>query len=241
MRVSFVSPNNPGSYRSAQVVAENLGIAQLGSYIQSLGHIVQLVDARLWDLGPIAASELVKTFAPDAVGLSLISQQAVTWANAFLTDLSFASGKPIILVGGYFPTLLPEPALTLMPLVDAVVLGEGEPVLKELLLRFTQHATDWLSTAGLCSRRNGTSFRRTPRPPLTQDLDSLPAPMRYAAPFMDDQFEVLVEGSRAGVHPIAPFAQSDRSSGVPGDTLGGGELRGASLPKCSRSANSSPA
>lgn len=217
MRVSLIGPNNSGSYRSAQIVAENLGIAYLASFAQALGHEVQLVDARLWNQTPEESARVVKAFGPAVLGVSLICAQAVTWTNNFLDEFDCPPERPICLAGGYFPTLQPDVALTLMPRVEAIVLGEGEFVLEELLLRLATNPETWKTTLGICVRSEGSSFRRNPRPTLVKDMDKLPWPRRYAALHMDETFEVLIEGSRGcrlacTFCAIRPFFQSNGES-----------------------------
>jgi len=212
-RVSLISPNSLGSYRSAQIVAENLGIAQLASYVETLGYEVQLVDARLLNLKPEESARVVKAFNPAVLGVSLICEQAVSWTNDFLNEFRNPFKGPICIAGGYFPTLQPERALTLMPCVEAIVLGEGELVLKEMLLRLKKSPETWRDGPGICVRSRGPLFRRTPRPTLVTDLDKLPWPRRYAALLMDETFEVLIEGSRGcklacTFCAVRPFFQS---------------------------------
>lgn len=216
-RVSLISPNNPGSYRSAQIVAENLGIAQLASYVEKLGHEVQLVDARLWNQQPEESARVVKAFSPAVLGVSLICEQAVLWTNDFFNEFARPPGGPICLAGGYFPTLQPEVALTLMPRVEAVALGEGELVLEQMLLRLAKNPETWQDSPGLCVRSEGSFFRRNPRPTLVKDLNELPWPNRYAALLMDEAFEVLIEGSRGCKQActfcaIRPFFHSNGES-----------------------------
>src|ERR1035437_6712209 len=217
MKVSLISPNNPGSYRSAQIVAENLGIAHLTSYVQASGHEVQLVDARLWNQQPEESARVVKAFSPAVLGVSLICEQAVAWTNDFLNEFDSAPEGPICLAGGYFPTLQPDVALTLMPRVEAIVLGEGELVLEEMLLRLAKNPETWRDSPGIRVRSDGPFFRRNPRTTLVKDLDKLPWPRRYAAPLMDETFDVLIEGSRGcklacTFCAIRPFFQSNGES-----------------------------
>jgi radical SAM superfamily enzyme YgiQ (UPF0313 family) len=213
----LINPNNPGSYRSAQIVAENLGIAQLASYVEALGYEGQLVDARLWNQQPEGSARLVKEFNPAVLGVSLICEQAVPWTNDFLKEFDNSPEGPICLAGGYFPTLQPEVALTLMPRLEAIVLGEGELVLEEMLLRLAKSPETWRDSAGICVRSAGPFFQRNPRPALVNDLDKLPWSRRYAAPLMDEAFEVLIEGSRGcklacTFCAIRPFFQSNGES-----------------------------
>ena len=217
MRVSLINPNNLGSYRSAQIVAENLGIARLASHIEALGHDVQMVDARLWNLKPKESARTVRAFSPSVVGVSLICEQAVRWTNDFINEFECSPESPICIAGGYFPTLQPARTLKLMPRLDALALGEGEAVVEELIHRLAKSPEMWRDSRGLCMRTEGGALRRNPRPSLVKDLDKLPWPRRYATELMDDNFEVLIEGSRGcklacTFCAIRPFFRSNGDS-----------------------------
>lgn len=79
-----------------------------------------------------------------------------------------------IIMGGPQPSSVPEATLRTYPAVDAIVIGEGERTLLELL------SSDWTETSlrqvpGMAIRTASGVERTSPRP-LIEDLDELPMP-----------------------------------------------------------------
>jgi len=194
MHVALIAPNNPGSYRSAEIVAEHLGLSVLAATLERGGHRAAIVDARFHDLDPGTACLQALADDPRVVGVSLISMEAVDWTRRFANALRAAGSTVHLVLGGYFPTLQPERALQLVPQADSVVLGEGEVTLLELV-RALEAGTDWRTLTGL-ALRSGGGVTRMPRRPLVTDLDALPWPRHDLVEGMDEGFEVLIEGSR---------------------------------------------
>jgi radical SAM superfamily enzyme YgiQ (UPF0313 family) len=99
------------------------GMLNIASYLEELGHTVDIVDRSLWD----NFQEVLKAFKPDVVGISAITpgiNDAIECAS-----ISKAYGCYTVL-GGRHPSALPEEAIRF---VDAVVVGEGEKTLAHLI------------------------------------------------------------------------------------------------------------
>ncbi|MFQ5443575.1 MAG: B12-binding domain-containing radical SAM protein [Nitrospinales bacterium] len=80
-----------------------------------------------------------------------------------------------VTLGGYHPTALTEDVLA-DPNVDAVIRGEGEHTLRELVLHGpSEHVL------GLSFKKNGDPIHNTDRP-LIENLDALPLPLRKIRP-----------------------------------------------------------
>ena len=93
--------------------------------------------------------QLVGEFAPDVVGLSIMTFQRRTALRIIQFIRTIRSGVRIV-VGGYDPSLAPE-AYTGDSGVDYIVRGEGEVTFRELLRA--------IETGGNCTRIAGLSYR----------------------------------------------------------------------------------
>lgn len=118
--------------------------------------------------------DTVAALRPDVVGItSLTASFPAALALARLVRALLPEAR--IVMGGVHSTFRPAEALA-EPAVDAVVVGEGEDTLLELL-RAWAAGQDPAGTPGLVVRREGGLYRGPPRPPRA-DLDTLPAPRR---------------------------------------------------------------
>jgi B12-binding domain/radical SAM domain protein len=118
--------------------------------------------------GELAALAARHDFA--VVAISLCSSQAAAAASVVERLRKALAGADCLFVaGGPHPTGDPEG--TLSAGFDAVVLGEGEATLVDLLLRLLD-GRDWRSAAGIARTVQGRCARTARRPPV--DLDAVP-------------------------------------------------------------------
>ncbi|HEX7706312.1 MAG TPA: radical SAM protein [Thermoanaerobaculia bacterium] len=125
------------------------------------------------DREPLATFErYLRRNRPDLVGISAFT----CGANAARQYARLASEMgAYVVAGGFHPSALPEEVLD-WPGVEAVVRGEGEHALRELIRTGSPH-----SIPGFSYRTDG-EFVHNPVPPAIEDLDSLPLPARELRP-----------------------------------------------------------
>jgi magnesium-protoporphyrin IX monomethyl ester (oxidative) cyclase len=125
------------------------------------------------DRDPLTAFErFVYRHRPDLVGISAFTcgaRSALDYA-----EIAARSGA-FVLLGGYHPSALPDEALA-SPAVDAVVRGQGEATLLELVRSGSPE-----HVAGLSWKDDGRIVHNSDRPPA-DDLDGLPLPLREIRP-----------------------------------------------------------
>ena len=106
-----------------------MGIFSIGSYIAERGYNVKLVDMRMFD----NPTEEALKWANEAklIGLSVMTSQI---EHALLISKAIKEKYPEkkIIWGGVHPSLFPEQALA-NPLIDCVVVGEGEKAVMTIL------------------------------------------------------------------------------------------------------------
>jgi len=148
---------------------EPLGLEALAAALPD--HDVRIADLRC---GDDLATEL-QQFAPQVVGVTALTPEVYAAADV-LREVKAVCPEAFTIVGGHHASLLP--ADFYLPVVDAIVVGEGEPVLPELM-RVLEAGGDLSSVPNLIVRQADGQFRANLVDTLTvDDLDKLPFPRR---------------------------------------------------------------
>jgi radical SAM superfamily enzyme YgiQ (UPF0313 family) len=157
-----------------------LGVTYLASYLRQQFDgrelEVRLLDAAILQLDLQGVLDYVLSEEPAIVGLSTVTLTA-QFAKKLIAGIKARRPGTRVVVGGHHPSALPE---DLLPDADAVVIGEGEVTLAELVGAHLG-GTDWSKVAGIAYSRDGQHFRTEPRPYI-QDLDCVPFPARDLLP-----------------------------------------------------------
>ena len=154
-----------------------LALLYLATYVRDVGgHVVKVLDCRLQDLDWAQAAAEAARFAPDVVGISAWTD---FWYSASRTVASIKERLPkaFVVLGGPHVLVFSEETLA-HPGVDAVVVGDGEEPLLQLLdcLRTGQLRR---GIPGLHFRAHGLHEQLAYAEP---DLDRLPIPDRTLLP-----------------------------------------------------------
>ena len=150
------------------------GLCYLHACLQEAGYDSILANFSAWPTAKIKKELLA--FKPDIVGIS-------QWTHNRHSSLELARmcrtllPNSTIVMGGGHATFCYEDILIEGSPVDAVVLGEGESTLLELVAHVSS-GTSWQNIAGVAFRSSGVVVVTTPRRNL-DDLDCLPLPARY--------------------------------------------------------------
>jgi anaerobic magnesium-protoporphyrin IX monomethyl ester cyclase len=143
-----------------------LGLMYIGACLMQDGFVV-----RLWDeYKNTQFVDDVVSFAPDIVGISVLSSQ-VELVKSVIRKLR-QKISPLIILGGIHPTILPEQTLRETQ-ADAVVIGEGERTMQEFVQKWDSRS--WEAIKGLAYLNSGQYVQNPPRE-LIADLDELPFP-----------------------------------------------------------------
>jgi len=160
------------------------GLCYLQSSLREAGFDAWLANFSGWSNSEI--TRLIKEQCPDVV---VISQ----WTHNRHASLELAhtvrrlNPKCIIVLGGSHATFQYDEILSQDFPVDAVILGEGEVTLLELV-RCLAEGSGWQDIKGIACRRNGTVLV-TPHRPLLADLNELP----FASLHLEHSFGVDCE------------------------------------------------
>lgn len=171
MRVLLIQPRqNQGIGLESLDLIEPLGLEMIAAALQD-GHEVALLDLRL---RPDALPATLADFRPHVVGISSTFTVKLYQTLQIAEAAKAAHPQTFTVVGGHHPSLYPSDFQH--PAVDAIVVGEGEVTMRELV--------DCLAAGGDPSRVPGLVLNRpegqyfTGQRALVPHLDALPQPQR---------------------------------------------------------------
>jgi radical SAM superfamily enzyme YgiQ (UPF0313 family) len=150
-----------------------LGTLYVASALMQAGHEVKFYNGAF-----MAHTEIMReleTFTPEFVGLY---STAFGWDKAKKTAAAIRDMMPgvFLATGGPYPVAMQEKCLADCPELDAVVTGEGEITVVEMLDRLSS-SKGLQDVQGIVYRYGGEGVKNPPRPLIT-DLDTLPFPAR---------------------------------------------------------------
>jgi len=187
MKIALLVPPLRANKKDGKKSAINIGLWYLGSYLESQGHKIKIIDCALegWDnirekkgmvteygLSDKQVISKVKKFSPGLIGVT--SQFSVQYpAFLKLVKILKANFKEIpIIAGGPHVTALPEMTLRdSKGAIDYIVYSEGEITFNEIIKRI-EKKEEIKKLNGICYL-NGKSFCKNSPAPLIENLDSL--------------------------------------------------------------------
>ncbi len=154
-----------------------LGLAFIAAVLEKEGHKVKIIDAQALGIDEDKTARKAAKF--DIVG---ITSMTPTFNSAVRTakTIKKINKSCFIIMGGPHSTVLPQKTLKDIKEVDAVVFGEGEKTIAELV-KSIEIKRSLSRVAGICYRSKGKIKTNKPRPPI-KDLDSLPMPAYHLLP-----------------------------------------------------------
>jgi len=168
MKILFAVPR---SYNPKQMYREYpLGVGFLGTILKQQGHDVRIFDQNAEGATDLALLNLVAEFGPAMVGFSVITPNYPV-ARHQMRQLKLKYPDTHVIAGGIHASMFAEDLL--LDGVDAVVLGEGESVITELLTCLTQ-GREPHHVSGVVFRDDQGQLVRTQGWSQTSALDELP-------------------------------------------------------------------
>lgn len=156
-----------------------LGLGYIASMLEKEGHEVSLVDAYTlkspWD----ELEKIIKRDRPDVIGITSLSDQRAS-CYKLINLIKSVDPRIKVVLGGSHPTLMHAQILRNFP-VDAIVIGEGEITMVDLLKAWDQNRS-LNEVEGIAFSEGNTITRTTPRAMIT-NLDSIPFPAYHLTDF----------------------------------------------------------
>lgn len=161
----------PRSFNPKQMYREYpLGVGFMGTLLKRNGHEVRIFDQNVEGADDALFFDAVKEFQPSVVGFSVITPNYPV-ARRQIKRLKEEQPKIHIIAGGVHATLFPEDMLA--DGADIVVLGEGEPVIEELVSRLGS-GEGFSDISGLVFKSSDGAILRTQGRCAVTALDELP-------------------------------------------------------------------
>ncbi len=150
-------------------------VDSVGNYTKMRSLTVAGKDYRL--LGQ-TAEEIVELVPSDRdmILLSIMFSQDWPYTLRVLSQLKKKCPQAVFVAGGEHITAVPEFSLSASPELDVCVLGEGEPVLQEILERYKPGKLFPQDIPGTCIRDQNNGFIRNPRRARVTNLKELARP-----------------------------------------------------------------
>ena len=175
----------------------SIGLASIAAQLERDGLRVAIVDCQALDLDLDQAADAVCRLNPDAVGLTATSHSRF-WAIRLARHLK-ANGVARVFAGGVHFGLTAMDALSQVPEIDVVVMGEGETTTRELLHAWFD-GRDLGDVRGIAYRTPDGQPTETGARPFIADLDALPDPAWHC--FEMDRYHAGLEGCPPGGRAI---------------------------------------
>lgn len=175
MRVLLVNP----FYPIDETPSPPLGLAFIAAVLEAAGVTVKILDYVVFPYGrDILASE-IQSFKPTVVGLTSVTMTFET-AMEVVRDAKTIDPAIITVMGGPHVTFRAKDTLAENSELDAIILGEGEETVVDLVQAIEQLQA-WDAIPGLVYR-DGQKIVHTGHKPPGIDVDRLPLPARHLLP-----------------------------------------------------------
>lgn len=186
MKVALIAP--PWIFKEEiEFVSQNLGLGYLASFLEGQGHQVVIIDALIEGLeisAPLKTkyAEVLRWGLSDEEIIKLIPEDSgVIGITAPFTDSRFIVNplskkiknsfpNSILVMGGVYPSTLPEEAMRLSS-ADIVIIGEGEIPLSQIAAR-----KKWEEIKGIAFGKNGKIIKTGMGEEVNDIENGIPAP-----------------------------------------------------------------
>ncbi len=172
MKVLLVNP--PSLEKKQEIVAPPLGLAYLAGVLERAGKQVEILDAFALGMDFNEVERELRSRKPDLVG---VTGMTPIIESAFRTVNISRKYTRHIIFGGAHASALRKKVLDQCPDLDALMVGEAEDALLELVSLIEAGKDDWSGVPGLITRDFESS-----ESPLIQNPDSLAFPARRLLP-----------------------------------------------------------
>jgi radical SAM superfamily enzyme YgiQ (UPF0313 family) len=154
-----------------------LGLVFIASVLEKIGYNVSIIDAQALKIDENEVAE--RAAKADIVGITSMTitfNSAVNVAKA----IKKINNSCFIIMGGSHVTVLPEKTLADVKEVDAIVIGEGEKTIAELINAIDKKE-NFEKILGISYRKEGKIITNPPRSTV-ENLDDLPMPAFHLLP-----------------------------------------------------------
>ncbi|MBZ0271180.1 B12-binding domain-containing radical SAM protein [bacterium] len=172
-------PNIEGTLFNLPGVEVPMSIMTVSAYLKREGYSTDIVDLTLTKNPRDTLRRVLYGNAPEAVGITSYTSN-MEIAGRIAQRVREAWPKARLVLGGFHPSALPEQTIREYPVFDAVVHGEGEETLTELMNAWGRGGS--IANILGIGYLDGDEVRLNAPRPLMKDLNALPFPDRDSVP-----------------------------------------------------------
>ncbi len=167
--------------------APPLGLAYIAAVLEEHGFSRnKILDCHALNFSENHYRRYLKRFQPDFLGIQALTTNF--FASLKAAKIAKEEKVPIVALGGYHPTAMPDESLELSSgNVDIVFRGEAEYSVLEFVKRY-EEGRNWETIEGISFKKNGSIIHNR-NAPLIKNLDSLPLPARHLLPM--DKYKIF--------------------------------------------------
>lgn len=198
----------PPMYQSGRIPDYNpkepMGLMYIGATLRRNGHSAEILDADIMALTiDETVAEIMKRPAK-VIGFSVM-QRALPSVKLLAEKLKSRGVTSHVCCGGFTATLSAKHILERIPVIDSVVLGEGEVTFSSLV-QAIKDSTDWNHFPGIAFRQNGKVVVNQPATKV--DVDALPWPSRDLLPICFEKTNYATILASRGCYGICTFCSN---------------------------------
>ena len=176
--MTTAAPSNAPWYQGKKLPP--LGLSYVAGAVEKAGFHVEMLDNYMLNKPIDEVKQLVAKLNPEIVGITCGS---ATYRRCLETAVAVKETVPSckVVVGGWHASYLPDSLLE-QPMVDYVVMGEGERAMVELAQYITTSKDEGalVNIAGVGYKRNGVLMKNAPK--FIENMDEIPFPARHLLP-----------------------------------------------------------
>jgi len=148
-----------------------LGLMYIGAVLQKYSFPLRVLDGLFYSNDQFLSA--IGQYEPDFLGIFVITP---FWKKArkLIGNVKKILPGNFVAIGGHYPSAMREQCFSEAPMLDAVVINEGEYATLEILTRLSNR--DTLEGVKGTIIRNGNKIISNPLRPLIDPLDQLPMP-----------------------------------------------------------------
>jgi radical SAM superfamily enzyme YgiQ (UPF0313 family) len=188
MDILFVNPGcdlekAAGELENFLLPMPPIGLACLAAYLEQSGYSVGIYDDFLNKSNDRKLMARVRQDRPLIIGMPLFTSNLVYRAQKIM-EIVKANNPEVKIVLGNIHASVFRHDLTRNPLVDFIIIGEGELTLAELVQTIKNGGTSYGQIPGLAYVDREGQYVETAQRPLMKDLDMLPFPAWHLLPIL---------------------------------------------------------
>ena len=182
MEVLLINPYDENAVKNGLgFISPPLNLMYLGGALEEANFNVGIIDDDLEQLGYAKLSRIISKLSPQVVGLTATTstiENALEYVKLVKENLP----DSLTVIGGPHTTFMPAETLKSSKELDAVVIGEGERTMVDMVKNLIDNNNALRNVKGIAFKEND-NIRINPPQELIRDLDSIPYPARHLIPF----------------------------------------------------------